>query len=126
MRIVIQLSLFLFYFIFCSGGWGEWWLGGELDYMQTPICSSAAEPLAHACYKTRLIDADGSFNVAASENFVKEVELDKCGLWYAVVSIIGPQSGGMLSCLHNLFVSGMFGFYYFGKDNCIFFKKRKK
>ena len=98
----------------------------ELDCVQTPICGSATEPLAHPCFSARLIDGDGTFNVAATENFVKEVELDKCGLSYAVVSIIGPQSSGMLSCLHNLIVSGMFGFYYFGKDNCIFFKKRKK
>ena len=83
----------------CSGGWGD-----ELNSMQTPICSSATEPLAHPCYSTQLIDGDGTFNVAATENFVKEVELDKCGLSYAVVSIIGPQSSGMLSCLHNLIV----------------------
>ena len=35
---------------------------------------------------------DGAFNVAGIENFMKEVKLSECGLSYAVVSIMGPQS----------------------------------
>lgn len=44
---------------------------------------------------TQLIDGDGTFNVSGLENFMKEVKLGSCGLSYAVVSIMGPQSSGM-------------------------------
>jgi hypothetical protein len=36
---------------------------------------------------------------------MKEVKLGECGLSYAVVSIMGPQSSGKISCLHNFIVS---------------------
>lgn len=49
------------------------------------------------CCSTHLIDGDGTFNVAGVENFMKEVKLAECGLSYAVVSIMGPQSSGMNS-----------------------------
>jgi len=35
---------------------------------------------------------------------MKEVKLADCGLSYAVVSIMGPQSSGMLSCFHSFIV----------------------
>ncbi|KAF5929889.1 hypothetical protein HYC85_000056, partial [Camellia sinensis] len=41
---------------------------------------------------THLIEGDGTFNFARIENFLKEVKLAECGLSYAVVSIMGPQS----------------------------------
>ena len=41
---------------------------------------------------TQIIDRDGTFNVDGPENFSKDVELSKCGVSYAVVSILGPQS----------------------------------
>ena len=56
------------------------------------------------CCSTQLIDGDGTFNVSGLESFMKEVKLAECGLSYAVVSIMGPQSSGMLSVLLNLIV----------------------
>lgn len=52
---------------------------------------------------THLIDGDGMFNVAGVENFMKEVKLAECGLSYAVVSIMGPQSSGKSTLLNHLF-----------------------
>ncbi|GAY38527.1 hypothetical protein CUMW_037420 [Citrus unshiu] len=52
------------------------------------------------CCSTQLIDGDGRFNVSGIEHFIKEVKLSDCGLSYAVVSIMGPQSSGMHSFLH--------------------------
>nr|CAN63206.1 hypothetical protein VITISV_010618 [Vitis vinifera] len=49
---------------------------------------------ADECCSTQLIDGDGMFNVHGLENFMKEVKLAECGLSYAVVSIMGPQSSG--------------------------------
>lgn len=56
-----------------------------------------------ACCSTQLIDGDGTFNVAGLENFMKEVNLRECGLSYAVVSIMGPQSSGKSTLLNHLF-----------------------
>lgn len=47
------------------------------------------------CCSTHLIEGDGTFNASGLENFMKEVKLFECGLSYAVVSIMGPQSSGM-------------------------------
>ncbi|KAH9664986.1 protein ROOT HAIR DEFECTIVE 3 [Citrus sinensis] len=47
------------------------------------------------CCSTQLIDGDGTFNVSGIEHFIKEVKLSDCGLSYAVVSIMGPQSSGI-------------------------------
>lgn len=47
------------------------------------------------CRSTHLIEGDGTFNVTGVDNFVKEVKLAECGLSYAVVAIMGPQSSGM-------------------------------
>ncbi|KAM3289906.1 protein ROOT HAIR DEFECTIVE 3 isoform X2 [Capsicum chacoense] len=55
------------------------------------------------CCSTHLIDGDGVFNVAGVENFTKEVKLAECGLSYAVVSIMGPQSSGKSTLLNHLF-----------------------
>nr|KJB49616.1 hypothetical protein B456_008G128900 [Gossypium raimondii] len=44
------------------------------------------------CCSVQLIDGDGSFNGTGIESFIKEVKLYECGLSYAVVSIMGPQS----------------------------------
>lgn len=51
---------------------------------------------AASCCSTHLIDGDGTFNAAGLEKFMKEVKLSECGLSYAIVSIMGPQSSGML------------------------------
>jgi len=65
-------------------------------------CSSPSKIFVHllsdndaGCCSTQLIDGDGSFNVTGLEKFMKEVKLGECGLSYAVVSIMGPQSSGM-------------------------------
>ncbi|KAK7271967.1 hypothetical protein RJT34_28276 [Clitoria ternatea] len=55
------------------------------------------------CCSTQLIDGDGAFNVAGMEIFMKEVKLGECGLSYAVVSIMGPQSSGKSTLLNYLF-----------------------
>ncbi|KAL2462644.1 Protein ROOT HAIR DEFECTIVE 3 [Forsythia ovata] len=55
------------------------------------------------CCSTHLIDGDGNFNVDGIENFMKEVKLAECGLSYAVVSIMGPQSSGKSTLLNYLF-----------------------
>ncbi|VVB00243.1 unnamed protein product [Arabis nemorensis] len=52
---------------------------------------------------TQLIDGDGVFNVTGVYTFIKEVKLEECGLSYAVVSIMGPQSSGKSTLLNNLF-----------------------
>ncbi|KAL1293130.1 hypothetical protein AAHE18_19G049900 [Arachis hypogaea] len=83
------------------GELGESSTGVELHSKGTPVQGSAANP----CYPTQLIDGDNCklFKVAETENFVKEMELDKCGQSYAVVSIIGPQSSGKSTLLNHLF-----------------------
>ncbi|KAJ3697494.1 hypothetical protein LUZ61_001199 [Rhynchospora tenuis] len=52
---------------------------------------------------TQLIDGDGGFNVDGLERFIKEIRLADCGLSYAVVSIMGPQSSGKSTLLNHLF-----------------------
>ncbi|KAE9584683.1 putative P-loop containing nucleoside triphosphate hydrolase [Lupinus albus] len=52
---------------------------------------------------TQLLDGDGVFNVSGIETFMKEVKLAECGLSYAVVSIMGPQSSGKSTLLNHLF-----------------------
>ncbi|KAJ8756094.1 hypothetical protein K2173_024641 [Erythroxylum novogranatense] len=52
---------------------------------------------------TQLIDGDGIFNVSGIDQFIKDVKLGECGLSYAVVSIMGPQSSGKSTLLNNLF-----------------------
>ncbi|XP_010262124.1 PREDICTED: protein ROOT HAIR DEFECTIVE 3-like [Nelumbo nucifera] len=58
---------------------------------------------AGECCSTQLIDGDGTFNISGLDNFTKEVNLRECGLSYAVVSIMGPQSSGKSTLLNNLF-----------------------
>ncbi|WOH10818.1 hypothetical protein DCAR_0730291 [Daucus carota subsp. sativus] len=55
------------------------------------------------CCSTHLIEGDGTFNASGLENFIKEVKLSECGLSYAVVSIMGPQSSGKSTLLNHLF-----------------------
>jgi hypothetical protein len=51
----------------------------------------------------QLIDGDGEFNVDGLQNFVKSVKLADCGLSYAVVAIMGPQSSGKSTLLNHLY-----------------------
>ncbi|CAN6935337.1 unnamed protein product [Brassica oleracea] len=57
----------------------------------------------HLNLKKRLIDGDGIYNVSGIDHFIKEVKLGECGLSYAVVSIMGPQSSGKSTLLNSLF-----------------------
>ncbi|XP_004510375.1 protein ROOT HAIR DEFECTIVE 3 [Cicer arietinum] len=58
---------------------------------------------SETCCSTQLIDGDGIFNATGIDKFMKEVKLGECGLSYAVVSIMGPQSSGKSTLLNNLF-----------------------
>lgn len=51
--------------------------------------------MAEECCSTQLIDGDGVFNAAGLDEFVRKTKLADCGLSYAVVAIMGPQSSGM-------------------------------
>ncbi|KAI5593808.1 hypothetical protein BDE02_03G036000 [Populus trichocarpa] len=55
------------------------------------------------CCSTHLIDGDGMFNDTGLEQLIKEVRLGECGLSYAIVSIMGPQSSGKSTLLNHLF-----------------------
>ncbi|KAF3450156.1 hypothetical protein FNV43_RR06236 [Rhamnella rubrinervis] len=55
------------------------------------------------CYATQLINANGEFNRDGLESFLKKVKLADCGLSYAVVAIMGPQSSGKSTLLNHLF-----------------------
>jgi GTPase SAR1 family protein len=51
----------------------------------------------------QLIDGQGSFNEKGLEAFVRGVKLAECGLSYAVVAIMGPQSSGKSTLMNHLF-----------------------
>jgi len=51
----------------------------------------------------QLIDGSGTFNEKGLEAFVREVRLAECGLSYAVVAIMGPQSSGKSTLMNHLF-----------------------
>ncbi|XP_059624938.1 protein ROOT HAIR DEFECTIVE 3 homolog 2-like [Cornus florida] len=55
------------------------------------------------CCATQLIDQHGDFNVVGLQSFMKTVKLAECGLSYAVVAIMGPQSSGKSTLLNHLF-----------------------
>ncbi|KMZ59733.1 putative Protein SEY1 [Zostera marina] len=55
------------------------------------------------CSTIQLIDWDGVFDISAVDKFIKKVNLIQCGLSYAVVSIMGPQSSGKSTLLNHLF-----------------------
>ncbi len=44
----------------------------------------------------QVVDGDGNFRAAELESFARAIKLSDCGLSYAVVSIMGPQSSGWL------------------------------
>lgn len=51
----------------------------------------------------QLVDGKGVFNAKGLEEFVNSVKLKECGLSYAVVAIMGPQSSGKSTLLNHLF-----------------------
>ncbi|ESR61972.1 hypothetical protein CICLE_v10014270mg [Citrus x clementina] len=58
---------------------------------------------ADECCCMQLIDGNGEFNVDGLENFVRTTKLNHCGLSYAVVAIMGPQSSGKSTLMNHLF-----------------------
>jgi hypothetical protein len=46
------------------------------------------------CRTTQLIDGDGGFDVTGLNNFIETSKMARCGLSYAIVAIMGPQSSG--------------------------------
>lgn len=71
------------------------------------------------CCSTQLIDGHGEFNVVGLENFMQTTKLSQCGLSYAVVAIMGPQSSGAL--LFNSFRALIFLFissFSFSDSRC--------
>ncbi|CAN1810157.1 Protein ROOT HAIR DEFECTIVE 3 homolog 2 [Linum perenne] len=59
--------------------------------------------MADDCCSTQLIDGDGVFNVQGLDRFVSTTKLSDCGLSYAVVAIMGPQSSGKSTLMNHLF-----------------------
>ncbi|CAI0540778.1 unnamed protein product [Linum tenue] len=59
--------------------------------------------MADNCCSTQLIDGEGSFNVQGLDRFVSTTKLSECGLSYAVVAIMGPQSSGKSTLMNHLF-----------------------
>ncbi|PNX63244.1 protein root hair defective 3 [Trifolium pratense] len=55
------------------------------------------------CRATQLIDGDGGFNVSGLDNFIETSNMASCDLSYAVVAILGPQSGGKSTLMNHLF-----------------------
>ncbi|KAG4990276.1 hypothetical protein JHK87_023733 [Glycine soja] len=55
------------------------------------------------CCATQLIDGHAEFNVAGLDSFIRTVNLASCGLSYAVVAIMGPQSSGKSTLMNHLF-----------------------
>ncbi|CAF2064500.1 unnamed protein product [Brassica napus] len=64
-------------------------------------CLGVRSDSSDGCCSVQLIDGDGIYNVSGIDHFIKEVKLGECGLSYAVVSIMGPQSSGKKSTLLN-------------------------
>ncbi|KAK4399503.1 protein ROOT HAIR defective [Sesamum angolense] len=58
---------------------------------------------ADASCPTQLIAGDGEFNAPGLRDFINSVKLHECGLSYAVVAIMGPQSSGKSTLLNHLF-----------------------
>lgn len=51
---------------------------------------------AHGAASLQLIDGRGAFDEAGLESFLRTIRLSECGVSYAVVAIMGPQSSGMI------------------------------
>ncbi|KAL2650121.1 hypothetical protein R1flu_018249 [Riccia fluitans] len=58
---------------------------------------------AQGAASLQLIDGKGNFDEAGVESFVRAIRLHECGLSYAVVAIMGPQSSGKSTLLNHLF-----------------------
>lgn len=67
--------------------------------------------MASGSLSIQLIDGDGAFNAPGLDDFAKAVKLAESGVSYAVVSIMGPQSSGMLVALSRLFCTNNLKMY---------------
>ncbi|GER36830.1 protein ROOT HAIR DEFECTIVE 3 homolog [Striga asiatica] len=61
-----------------------------------------AEMERNSC-PTQLVAGNGEFNSPGLRDFINSVKLSECGLSYAVVAIMGPQSSGKSTLLNHLF-----------------------
>ncbi|KAJ6417943.1 hypothetical protein OIU84_001343 [Salix udensis] len=59
--------------------------------------------MAEDCCSFQLISGDGVLNREGLENFSRTTNLSQRGVSYAVVAIMGPQSGGKSTLLNKLF-----------------------
>ncbi|KAJ6386690.1 hypothetical protein OIU78_016591 [Salix suchowensis] len=59
--------------------------------------------MAEDCCSFQLISGDGVLNMEGLENFSRTTNLSQHGVSYAVVAIMGPQSGGKSTLLNELF-----------------------
>ncbi|KAJ6748223.1 PROTEIN SEY1 [Salix purpurea] len=59
--------------------------------------------MAPDCRSFQLISGDGVLNMEGLENFSRTTNLSPRGVSYAVVAIMGPQSGGKSTLLNKLF-----------------------
>ncbi|GKV44272.1 hypothetical protein SLEP1_g51468 [Rubroshorea leprosula] len=59
--------------------------------------------MAEDCCATQLTHGNGKFNVQGLHNFMLTTNLSQCGLSYAVVAIMGPQSSGKSTLMNHLF-----------------------
>lgn len=58
---------------------------------------------AEGPHTLQLVDGAGIFNASGLDEFVRKIRLADCGLSYAVVAIMGPQSSGKSTLLNHLF-----------------------
>ncbi|KAG5523360.1 hypothetical protein RHGRI_035246 [Rhododendron griersonianum] len=73
--------------------------GLELDPANQVLQSSLREA-RNESFETHLIEEDGTLNGVELDKFLKKVNLAECGLDYAVVSIMGPQSSVFYAKFH--------------------------
>ncbi|KAI9384825.1 hypothetical protein POPTR_012G117001v4 [Populus trichocarpa] len=59
--------------------------------------------MAEDCFRFQLITGDGVLDMQGLENFTRTTNLSQRGVSYAVVAIMGPQSGGKSTLLNKLF-----------------------
>ncbi|GLT59120.1 hypothetical protein SLA2020_319570 [Shorea laevis] len=59
--------------------------------------------MADDCCATQLIHGNGKFNVQGLHSFMLTTNLSQCGLSYAVVAVMGPQSSGKSTLMNHLF-----------------------
>lgn len=92
-----------------------------LEFLQGNVKLKTTDPffslldMDEGCCSVQLIDGDGVFNVSGIEHFMKTMKLVQCGLSYAVVSIMGPQSSGIAYEFLELL---LFCFCFFSLSYC--------